>query len=118
MLPPIGAVALGEKSVHASTNATDLGGVSAVVRDLRPAVGGPGGVVDAWMSLQDASQYLGVCDRTIRRMVKTGKLPHRRIGRLLRFKRADLDRLLEVSAATVEAISDFINQNTAKRGTS
>jgi excisionase family DNA binding protein len=43
----------------------------------------------------DAGKYLGVTEWTIRRLIKTGKLVSKKIGRRLIVKRADLDALWE-----------------------
>jgi len=48
-----------------------------------------------WISQSEATEYLGVTERTIRRMVAAGDLPAYRLGkRLLRFKLTDLDALM------------------------
>ena len=49
-----------------------------------------------WLSQQEAAEYLGVTDRSIRNYVARGVLPARRIhgSRLIRVSVADLDALL------------------------
>ena len=48
-----------------------------------------------WVPQPEATEYLGVTDRTLRRYVSEGRLPAYRLGkRLLRFKQADLDAML------------------------
>lgn len=48
-----------------------------------------------WVSQTEAAEYLGITDRTLRRMIAAGKLPAYRLGpRLLRIDVADLDALL------------------------
>lgn len=48
-----------------------------------------------WVSQAEAAEYLGITDRTLRRMVASGELPAYRLGkRLLRFEQADVDALL------------------------
>ena len=42
-----------------------------------------------------AAAYLGCTDRYVRMLVARRELPHRRIGRLVRFTQEDLDRLVE-----------------------
>lgn len=50
---------------------------------------------DRWITQPEATNYLGVTDRTLRRYVAEGRLPAYRLGkRLLRFRQADLDALL------------------------
>lgn len=49
---------------------------------------------DEYMSTTAAAQLADVAVVTIRRWVKIGKLPEHRAGRLVRVRRADLERLL------------------------
>jgi len=48
-----------------------------------------------FLSIREASQYLGVEYKTLYRIVLSGKLPASRIGALYRIKREDLDRYLD-----------------------
>lgn len=50
-----------------------------------------------WMDSKEAAHYLRVSVYALRMMVWRGKLNAYRLGRRLRFKRADLDRLLKLS---------------------
>lgn len=45
---------------------------------------------------QQAARRLYISTRTLRRLVARGRVPHRRIGRLVRFTRADLDEILHL----------------------
>ncbi|WP_367618435.1 excisionase family DNA-binding protein [Luteococcus sp.] len=46
-------------------------------------------------SVQSAARRLGVCPRTVRRMIADGRLPSYRVGdRLIRVQRADVDALV------------------------
>ena len=48
-----------------------------------------------WLSQAEAAEYLGITDRTLRRMVARGELPGYRLGpRLTRFDQSDLDAAL------------------------
>ncbi len=49
-----------------------------------------------WLSQQEAAEYLGVTDRTVRNYISRGTLPGHRVrgARLVRIDRADLDALL------------------------
>ena len=60
-----------------------------------------------WLSQAEAADYLGITDRTLRRMIARSELPAYRLGpRLLRIDAADLDALLRpVPAAGVERIA-------------
>ena len=55
-------------------------------RTLAPAVA---------LSILDAGSYLGVSADTIRRLIRSGSLPHARIGKSIRLRRADLDAFLD-----------------------
>ncbi|MGC9221479.1 MAG: helix-turn-helix domain-containing protein [Solirubrobacteraceae bacterium] len=46
------------------------------------------------ISVREAAQAVGVCEETIRRKVKAGELPDRRIGGRIRIDRSDLLELL------------------------
>ena len=54
-------------------------------------------VQDPRLSLAEASAYLGVCTKTLRRYISTGDLPAARIqgSRLIRVRRSDLDAMLQ-----------------------
>jgi excisionase family DNA binding protein len=49
-----------------------------------------------WLSQQEAADYLGVTDRTIRNYIRSGALKGRRLpgSRLIRLDRDDLDAAL------------------------
>jgi excisionase family DNA binding protein len=49
----------------------------------------------ATVSIAGAGTYLGVSADTVRRLVRSGALPHARIGNSIRIRRADVDAYLE-----------------------
>lgn len=49
----------------------------------------------AAVSIAGAGTYLGVSTDTVRRLVRSGTIPHARIGSSIRIRRADLDAYLE-----------------------
>lgn len=49
----------------------------------------------AAVSIAGAGTYLGVSADTVRRLVRSGTIPHARIGSSIRIRRADLDAYLE-----------------------
>ncbi len=49
----------------------------------------------AVVSITDAAVYLGVSADTVRRLVRSGSIPHARIGNSIRIRRTDLDGYLE-----------------------
>ena len=56
----------------------------------------PAPIMPAFLSVEhEAGAYLGVTEWTIRRLIKTGKLVAKKVGRRLIVKRADLDALWE-----------------------
>jgi excisionase family DNA binding protein len=57
-------------------------------------------VTPAFLSVEhEAGAYLGVTEWTVRRLIKTGKLIAKKIGRRLIVKRTDLDDLWENETA-------------------
>jgi excisionase family DNA binding protein len=52
-------------------------------------------VEPAAVSIAGAGTYLGVSADTVRRLVRSGTIPHARIGSSIRIRRADLDAYLE-----------------------
>ena len=52
-----------------------------------------------WMNSKEASAYLSTSVGSIRNMVYRGQLPAKKLGNRLKFRRADLDRILANSCA-------------------
>ena len=46
---------------------------------------------DRLMNARDAAAYLRVSLSTIRRLVQDGELPHYRLGKMVRFRRREID---------------------------
>jgi len=46
---------------------------------------------DNWIGVEEAAQYLGVTKDTIRNWIKKTDIPARKIGKLWKFKKAELD---------------------------
>jgi len=51
--------------------------------------------VPEWLNAKEAAALLGVHARTVAKLADAEELPHSRVGRLLRFRRADLVAFLE-----------------------
>ena len=47
--------------------------------------------------VSDAARALGICTRTVERLIAAGKLPASRLGRAVVVKVADLERLLDAN---------------------
>ena len=48
-----------------------------------------------YLKIEDISAYLNIKTKTLYAMVESGDIPHYRIGRLIRFKREDVDSWME-----------------------
>ena len=58
---------------------------------------------DCWMTLRQASEYLAVSTNFVRKHVRLSKLPFARVGgKLLRFRKCDLDAWLESNGCNGE----------------
>ena len=47
---------------------------------------------DRWISLQEACEYLGVKRHTVMRWIEQRGMPASKVGKLWRFKTADIDQ--------------------------
>lgn len=52
-----------------------------------------------WMDSKEASEYLRTTIGSLRNMVYRGQLPAKKLGNRLRFKKSDLENLLDNSDA-------------------
>jgi excisionase family DNA binding protein len=50
--------------------------------------------VERLLDVDATAEALGVCPRTVRRMIKDGRIPALRVGRSVRIRAADLNRLI------------------------
>jgi excisionase family DNA binding protein len=50
--------------------------------------------VERLLDVTAVADTLGVCPRTVRRMIKDGRIPALRVGRSVRIRAADLNRLI------------------------
>lgn len=50
---------------------------------------------DHYMNAKEAAQYLGVKPFTLRQWTRQEKINHYKAGRLLRFKKVDLDKFMQ-----------------------
>lgn len=49
---------------------------------------------EAWLTTQQAADYLGISVGSLRNRVACGEIPRRKLGRLNRYLRSELDALL------------------------
>ena len=50
---------------------------------------------NGYLTLGEAAKILHVSPAWLYKMVKKGEIPHRRIGRMIRFHRKDIDELMD-----------------------
>jgi excisionase family DNA binding protein len=60
----------------------------------------PTGPERAVLLKEEAAAYLGISTVTLYRLTRAGKVPHLRLGRLLRWRKEDLDAFLAASSTT------------------
>ncbi len=59
-------------------------------------------IQDRWISLQEACNYLGVKRHTIIRWIEQRGMPASKVGKLWRFKTADIDEWVKKGGASDE----------------
>ena len=57
-------------------------------------------MTDTWMTRAEVAAYLKVSVKTVDRRTKTGELPARRVGRSVRYLKAEIDALMDGGPAT------------------
>lgn len=67
---------------------------NAVRRALDARSSEPAPEPSEWLDTRGAAELLGVSSRTVSNYARSGALPSSRIGRLLRFRRSDLEAFL------------------------
>ena len=68
-----------------------------------------------FFNVEELSEYLGIKKSTLYGMVENGALPHYRIGRLIRFKRNDVDAWMETHRVG-EMIGEEKTRRAIKKG--
>jgi excisionase family DNA binding protein len=58
---------------------------------------------DRLLTAREAAAYLGYAEGTVRNKVMDGEIPFVKVGRLLRFRRPDLDRWVDEQTAEAMA---------------
>jgi excisionase family DNA binding protein len=59
---------------------------------------------ERYLTINEVSQYLNVKACTVYSWVKRGEIPHYRLGKLLRFKRGDVDNWMESQREGVNVV--------------
>lgn len=52
-------------------------------------------VYEKWIGLEEAAEYLGIKSVTLRKWIKEKKIPCHKIGKLWKFKKAEIDEWIE-----------------------
>ena len=63
-----------------------------------------------WLNTDDAAAYIGITPATLRRLVERGEVVAFQIGRVRRYRQADLDAFLESARVTPQALRCFGGQ--------
>lgn len=50
---------------------------------------------EGWIGIEQAAQYLDVNKDTIRNWIKKGSIPAKKVGKLWRFKRSEIDEWIK-----------------------
>ncbi|WP_081748770.1 helix-turn-helix domain-containing protein [Nocardiopsis sp. CNT312] len=67
----------------------------------RPEEGREGGAGERLLTIAQAARVLAVPESWLRERVRLRRVPHRRLGKHVRFTAADLERIVEQSAQRV-----------------
>lgn len=59
------------------------------------------GLIDKWCNLEETAEYLGVTKDTIRKRIKKTDIPAHKIGRLWKFKLAEVDEWVKSGKSTL-----------------
>ena len=62
------------------------------------------------MTVQEVADVFRVSRQTVYVMVRTGKLPHFRIGSKVRFKRSDIEALTKTATISPQQAGDAIDE--------
>ena len=65
------------------------------------------------LTLSEAAAYLNVTERYVRRLVAERRVAYHKVGRLLRFRRADLDALFEAGRVEVPPVHPLLQRRRA-----
>lgn len=66
----------------------------------------PAVITDDLLTTSEVARYLRVSDRTVSRLIRTGKLPAARIGRAVRIRQSDLLDMLNGKPCISDVLGD------------
>ncbi len=58
-------------------------------------------LMDNWIGIEDAANYLGVTKETIRNWIKKSDIPAHKIGKLWKFKVSELDAWIKSGKSAI-----------------
>lgn len=59
--------------------------------------------IEPWLSVEEIAAHLGVSKETVYRWLEKGRIPAHRVGKLWKFKTAEVDEWVRSGGATNEA---------------
>ena len=59
-------------------------------------------LMDNWIGIEEAANYLGVTKETIRNWIKKTDIPAHKIGKLWKFKASELDAWVKSGKSAIE----------------
>lgn len=71
---------------------------------------------EGWLGSPAAATYLGLSQRTVYKLVDEGRLRSYKLGRVFRFRKADLDAYLEASIVQPGELKHLRPDMSGKRG--
>ena len=63
-----------------------------------------------FLSIEDVAIYLGIKKSTLYSKVKSGEIPHYRLGHLLKFRKEDIDRWMEGNRQKIVSVPQTTNK--------
>lgn len=69
-------------------------------------------MTDEWLSTRKAAKLIGITDHTLYRYVDQGKLPAFRIGRVIRYRRSDVEAFITRSRIHPKTVTTKFSNTT------
>ena len=61
---------------------------------------------DRWFSVEEIAKYLGVKRDTLYKWIERKKMPAHKVGRLWKFKKAEVDNWVRLGGGRITAVSN------------